>query len=348
MRVLVAVDPEARHPYVENLVRSLGRRGLEVECSVSGFFRPDPSRDVLHVQWPEELCGWERPSIERVREIRRGLERWKEAGAALVATRHNTLPHAHRNAAAAELYEAVLSRADGIVHLGRASRDGLIDAYACPQVVIPHGNFPDATPVGRREAREELAIDPRAWVVLVFGAVRHFEEKRLVLEAFERLPVPEKACVVPRWHEATRPSWKRSPLRRIADHYTDLRARRAMRVGDGHVDPERVRYYFGAADVVFVPRIDALNSGVVPLACSYARALVGPATGNIRELLEETGNFTYRPADPDAAAAALVEAHGRDLDALGRRNRSHAEESWAWEDVARRHEKLYRRVSGER
>lgn len=348
MRVLVTVEPDARHPYVDNLVRSLEGRGLDVEVSAARFSSPDPSYDVLHVQWPEALCGWERPSEERVREIRRGLERWKEEGAALVVTRHNALPHAYRNPAAKELYERVLSSASGIVHLGRASHDELAGAYDSIQVVIPHGHDPDADPVARSDARGDLGLDPDAFVVLVFGAIRHFEEKRLVLRAFERLPVRNRACVVPRWHEATRPSWRRSPLRRIADHLTDWRARRTMRVDDGIVEPERVGHFFGAADVVLIPRIRALNSGVLPLAYSHGRPVVGPAIGNIERIVEDTGNFLYRAGDPEDAAAALGRAHGSDLDALGRKNRSHAAERWGWEGIARRHHELYRRASERR
>jgi len=148
--------------------------------------------------------------------------------------------------------------------------------------------------------------------------------------------------IVPRWHEATQPPWATRPLRRILAVVADARARRTMRVHDGLVPEERVGDFFGASDVVFLPRIGALNSGVLFLAYSHARPVVGPATGNVEGVLRETGNPTYAAGDPEDAAKALDAAADRDLERLGAANRRWARSRCGWAEIARRHVAFYR------
>lgn len=332
--------------YVDSLSRGLEGLGLEVERSALDFDRPDAARDILHVHWPEALCDWGRPTLGRLHEISEALQHWRAQGAALVVTRHNASPHAYRDGVADELYQTLLGKADGIIHLGNASRAALAGDAPCPQTVIPHGTDTHAPPMGREDARRALGVPARAYVVLVFGAIRHFQEQRLILDVVRSLRRRTSSVefLVPRWVEATRPSWKSHPFQRMAAFLADRRARRSLRVGGGFVEESRVGWYFGAADVVFVPRIDVLNSGVLPKAYAYGRTVVGPRTGNLTEILEETGNFTYPPGDADAAARALDEARGADLAALGARNRSYAAEHWSWDSVSRAHVDFYELV----
>jgi glycosyltransferase involved in cell wall biosynthesis len=343
----------AVHPgtaYVDSLSRGLEGLGIEVERSALVFDRPDAFRDVVHVHWPEALCAWERPTLGRLRKISETLTRWRAQGAALVVTRHNARPHFYRDGVADELYQTFLERADGIIHLGNASRAALAGDTSCRQTVIPLGADPHVSLTGREEARSAMRIPTDAYVVLVFGAIRHFEEQRLTLDAVRSLRRRTRNVVLlaPRWVEATRPSWKSHPLQRMAAFLADRKARRLLRVGGGFVEEHRVGWYFGAADIVFIPRIDVLNSDILPQAYAYERAVVGPRTGNLTEILDKTGNFTYPPGDADAAARALDAARGADLAALGARNRSYAAEHWNWESVSRAHLGFYEQLAGGR
>lgn len=344
MKILLGVDERSPGSYVDHLIRGLVEEGLEVEWSVSRTLEPDASVDLVHVQWPEALCRWERPGRACVDGVRRALDGWRELGTPVVVTRHNALPHLHREAPAAELYHVVHQAATAVVHLGESGRPELEERYGGLHRVIPHGGYPDADLVDRGWARAELGIAPDAFTVLVFGAVRTFGEQRLILETARRLGVSGARWIVPRWREATRPSWAREPVERIRSVFTDLAAARTLRIDDGLVPEARIPVFFGATDVVFVPRIRALNSGVPPLAYSFATPVVGPDLGNVGPMLEETDNFTYEAGDPDDAARALGEARNADLEETGRLNRRIAETRWSWETVARRHVELYRRV----
>ena len=55
------------------------------------------------------------------------------------------------------------------------------------------------------------------------------------------------------------------------------------------ITKQRVQYYFKAANFVFLPRIDTLNSGVPFLAAVFNTPIVGCKTGNITQVLKENG-----------------------------------------------------------
>jgi glycosyltransferase involved in cell wall biosynthesis len=346
MKILIAAEERRPRTYVDYLARSLEDLGLVVRCSAREALTPDPAMDLVHLQWPEELCAWARPRASCVRRVRKALEGWRQVGTPLVATRHNNLPHHHRDTSAAALYQAVYEAADAIIHLGPSGLQEFRGRFHGHQVVIPHGNDPDAVPVPVPEARRVLGIGRDTYAVLVFGAIRHVEEQKLILDTLRLLPVADKTGIVPRWSEATRPSWRRHPLQRVRSMVIHEAGRRALRVRDGLVEEERLGLFFGASDIVFVPRIDALNSGVIPKAYSFAKPVVGPAVGNIGPLLEASENFTYPPGDPQEAARTLVEAREHDLAARGERNRSYAETHWQWSVIAEDHRALYRGVLG--
>lgn len=64
---------------------------------------------------------------------------------------------------------------------------------------------------------------------------------------------------------------------------------------DELIDNCDLPYYIAASDVIFIQRKDILNSGNVPLGFLYHKVVMGPATGNIGEILAATGNPTFHP-----------------------------------------------------
>ena len=66
--------------------------------------------------------------------------------------------------------------------------------------------------------------------------------------------------------------------------------------------------YFMAADIVIIPRLNQLNSGLVYLAFTFSKIVVGPDIGNIGVILRKTGNFVFKPGDIDSYTLALQKA----------------------------------------
>ena len=47
------------------------------------------------------------------------------------------------------------------------------------------------------------------------------------------------------------------------------------------MDDNDVQYYFKAADIVFIPRLNTINSAIIPVASFFKRVFVGADIGNI-------------------------------------------------------------------
>lgn len=60
-----------------------------------------------------------------------------------------------------------------------------------------------------------------------------------------------------------------------------------------------------AADLVFIPRIDILNSGNVFLGLTFNKIVVGPAVGNIEEQLKELDLPVFDPKKRKSVIVAL-------------------------------------------
>jgi glycosyltransferase involved in cell wall biosynthesis len=350
VRVLLAADRDG-NPFVDQLGASLAARPeVEVVSFEARRFWEEPREaELLHLHWPEALLGWREPEEEDLRRVRGRLEAWRE-GAAIAATVHNTLPHYRATAAYRRLFRLVYEGADGIIHMGRASRRDFEARYpdlaGKAWTLIPHGlyeSFPDE--ISREEARRELALSADDFTLLSFGNLRHPEEVDLLLGGLRALPADTSRLLVAgtllphRW--------------RIARLYQRVQRRRLgrdprVRFHPGFVPEERVQVFLRACDALVVPRRRVLNSGNLVLGFSFARIVVGPDTGVVGEILRETGNPVFRPGSRRSFAAALRRARELAGTGLGERNRRHAERHWGWPGIAAEHLRFYESLRGGR
>jgi glycosyltransferase involved in cell wall biosynthesis len=318
----------------------------EVVFGVERFREGPPGFDVVHLHWPEALVRWREPGEDDIARLRRRLEDWRRA-AVLVATVHNRFPHYRDTEAYRRLFRTVYEQMDGVVHMGKASRNDFANRYphlaSLPQEVIPHGLYSSyANEVTPEEARADLGISRSTFVVLSFGSLRHPEELRLLVRGFRALPLEDKRLLIAgtiEWHRlrAVRlyQRWQRWRLSRHAD----------MEHHPGFIPDERVQHYLNAADVLVVPRHVVLNSGSLVLGFTFGRAVAGPDTGVVGEILRETGNPVFEPWHHRSLTGALLRARDLGPRELGARNRAHAEAHWGWEGIAERYVRFYRNLA---
>jgi hypothetical protein len=93
-----------------------------------------------------------------------------------------------------------------------------------------------------------------------------------------------------------------------------------------------------------IPRIDTLNSGVVPLAFQFARVVVGPDIGNIGPMLKAAGNPVFDTASVSNCVSAIEAGLQLASAGLGRRNAARAKELWTLDKVAAMHRDVYESV----
>lgn len=350
MRLLLAADRDG-NPFIDQLGESLDAREeiAGVAFGAAGFWEEPRQADLLHLHWPEALVGWRDPTGEDLRRVRERLSLWHE-GATLAATVHNNLPHYGGTGNARRLFRLVYEGVDGIVHMGRASREDFVSRYpdlaAKPWALIPHGlyaSYPDR--ISSEAARRELGLDAGDFVALCFGNLRHPEELSLLHAGFRSLPPAGHRLLVAGTILPHPWRWMR-----LYQRWQRLRLRRDPRVRHhpGFVPEQRVQVFLRAADLLVIPRRRVLNSGNLVLGFSFGLPVLGPDTGVVGEILRETGNPHFRPGSRASFARALREARDLCGTGLGGRNRLHAERHWGWPGIAREHLRFYESLRSSR
>lgn len=345
MRVLVANIPLPSNRFLTDLNEELSRL-CDLQQSSDAFWRMQGEYDLVHLHFPEYLTyEIERAyadglTAELVSAVEQRLSFWSSRSR-IVVTRHNLMPHnAPDDPRWAQLYAAVYKYADGIVHLGGSSVEEFGQRYRGasfgrgkpPQhTVIPIQNYSSLpNSLTQSEARSNLRIPADASVMLVFGAIRSDAERDLVLQTFSRAKVDRKLLLVSRWRE-TLPdvAWIRLKywLRDLKRQYHRLHRQHYFNYG--FVEEGDTQLYLNAADILFIPRIDVLNSANVSLGFTFGRVVVGPDSLNPGELLRKAGNPVFEPRDPDSATAAVEEGFRlARVGLLGEDNRRVALNDW--------------------
>jgi glycosyltransferase involved in cell wall biosynthesis len=341
MRVHVSREEDDKNLFVTQLRSALASHPsiTRVQCGADRFRAGPDDEDVLHIHWPEHLCP--NPSRSRLRRYGSTLRKWHRSSAAIVVTVHNEYPHYRDTPFYRAVYRLTYQYADGLVHLGDRSKAVVRRRYeAClretAEAVIPHGMYswyPQTTEEG--PTRSTYGYGATDTVVLAFGSIRRPEELELLLSGFEAADVPDKQLLV-----AGGVVW---PSRLTLRHYA-LRLRTLLapvQLVEGFVPHEDVPGLFNLADVVVIPRTDALNSGNVALGFTFGKVVVGPDTGVIGETLRETGNPVFDPTEPTTLGRALEQARAPAAEGKGEDNRTYAETHLDWDTIADRHVQFF-------
>jgi glycosyltransferase involved in cell wall biosynthesis len=232
-----------------------------------------------------------------------------------------------------------------VYSLGNRSGEVVRRRYDCSlqdtdEAVIPHGRYSwyldqDIPSV----SRSEYGYDEEDTVILSFGSIRRPEELELLLTGFEAADIPRKQLLV-----AGGVVW---PSRLSLRHY-QLWARTLLhpvQFLSGFIPHEKVSGLLEVADILVIPRKEALNSGNVALGFTFGTVVVGPAVGVIGEVLQSTENPIYDPDRPETMGPALERAVQLAHSGKGAENFDYADTHWRWEDLVEEHVAFYRTCS---
>lgn len=356
MKVLMAYRASQidNNLFVDTLVDGIRLQGLAVDCSLDKFW--DDSEvllyDIVHIQWPEELFEWKDLDDRLVDRLHRKLDSIKEKGVKIVYTRHNVEPH-YSDVYLKQLYALVEQYSDAIVHLGEFSLKEFrqnhpnVDNIQC---VIPHhiyeGVYDENIP--QDEARKKLNIPQDKFVILSFGKFRNKAEILMVLKVFFAFRLKNKFLVAPRILPFEKHPKNYNVINRLISFcgyhvFYPLSRLFNMKLG---LESEMVRntdlsLYFSASDVVFVQRKNILNSGNIPTAFLFKKVVIGPASGNMKEILTETGNPVFDPFDNSSIVKALNVSVGLKNSNWGVNNYEYACKHWNVEKVSKDYITLY-------
>lgn len=158
-----------------------------------------------------------------------------------------------------------------------------------------------AAPVDRADARRALGLAPGDRVALFFGFVRPYKglEQLIHAVALAARQAPDLRLVVAGEFWLSAEEFTRQAERLgIADR---------VQLHDAYVPNEAIGSYFGAADVVVLPYLQATQSGVVTLAAQFGLPVVATRVGGLPEAVIDGGTgLIVPPGDPVALSRALV------------------------------------------
>ena len=269
----------------------------------------------------------------------------KLAGARIVYTAHNILPH-ERSRMDVFFKGLVYRKVDRIIVHSAFIQEELESQF--PRTVgkirvIPHGNFNHyvpASPPSKEAARAALGLSLEKPVLLFFGYIRPYKGLDLLLEAFAALQ--EKRGDV-QLVIAGSPS-SEGLREQYNQQINQLPQPDAVFFHDRFIDHEEVPTYFAACDLVVLPYRNIYHSGIVHLAYSFGRPVLTTNTGDFSETVEQGRSGFVLESNGMEQLAIAIEALIQDphhLQEMGTHARSLSDSKYSWADIGRQTRHVY-------
>ena len=226
----------------------------------------------------------------------------RRSGARRIAILHNLIPHEHKPG------DRILSRwfiksVDAYVALSEAvlSQIGMFDT-AKPRRFCPHPLYDHfGTPATREESLKELGLDPSFRYILFFGLIRDYKGLDLLLEAYSDKRLREQNVRLLVTGEFYGSSQK----------YFDLEKKLGLEGlviwKNEFIPSDKVRYCFGAADIIAQPYKTATQSGVSQIAYHFVKPMLVTDVGGLAEIVPNgKAGYVVEP-EPARIADGLVD-----------------------------------------
>lgn len=340
MKILVACSFESvynvdSNPYVLALIDGLRSMGHQVDCGLDLFWNNFKNYDILYFQWPESIFDWKSQNID-IERLSCHFDEIKKSGIKSLVTCHNLYPHNH-DKKTVDLYNLVYSVVDAFHHMGNYSYRYMKKKYPDKyHFVAPH-HFSENQfhkYLDSAKAKTILRIPANNIVISSFGAFRNKSEERLFVEMAKDIGHRGYTYLAPRipvghvyngrWINRS----VKSICKRLCFKYLGIRY-----AGFLPVDVQDI--WISASDIVFLQRIDILNSGNVPFAFSAGKIVVGPNSGNVGEILNETNNFIFDPSNRQSVKDSVIKAIDsvKRGDGLAQKNLEFMHKNWTTSNV---------------
>ena len=348
MKVLFVAEPLSNH-VLDNLFNSISDK-ISIVASIQAFWDRTGSFDIIHLHWPESLFDWHIPKSNDIELLIDTLSFWRSKSK-ITITIHNQLSH-RRYKLDRQLYREVYQFCDGMIHFGSFSYNLFKEKYPCMHSIIPHIQYADHYPhVNKFIARKKLGISNREKLFVIPGQIRNLSEQRIIEHGLKSIKGPLKAIFLRKYLN------RRKSIRTFPFHiFKWLFGKATMSIREllnrrysidylcNYMTDKELNYYLKAADIIIVPRINALNSGVLILGLSFGKIVVGPKTGNLTEILKKTGNPFWCPKSPESFLRALRMAINSVGSDLGHKNRKYADQYLSSQNVGSSHIRHYHDV----
>lgn len=151
--------------------------------------------------------------------------------------------------------------------------------------------------LNKQEARAELGIDPAKHLLLFFGFIRAYKGLDLLLKSIPLIKDDTIQLIVAGefYEDATV----------YQQLIKELGIEDKVKLVADFIPPEKVKYYFSAADLVVQPYRNATQSGVTPLAYHFEKPMVVTNVGGLPDYVEQGKTGLIAEPNPESIAAAV-------------------------------------------
>jgi len=315
--VLLAYHPIARiNPYQSLLYGQAWQHGvapvplydLDGLADLVALARSADVPLVLHLHWTNKILEAAETDLDAraaLDAFLRRLDDLRSAGGQVAWTVHNAIPHdARRPALEAELQQGIVDRATIVHVLSANTPQAVAEWFSIPAekvVHVPHPSYRGAhlDSVGREQARWELGIEPDETVYALLGAIKPYKGTDRLLEAFDavshRGPGRRRLLVA---GLPDRTGAADAFLERCETHPFVL-------VHPRTILADEMQVFLHASDIVVLPYLRSLNSGVLMLAFTFGVPVVAPDVGALAETITPATGRTFDPRAADGLLEAL-------------------------------------------
>lgn len=268
----------------------------------------------VNIHWPEAIFNWIEPTEDDLYDLEKTLEVWRKS-ASIVYTKHDFKRTKGTTPNFSKLFKIIEENTDVFIHLGEYSKRFYEKKYPhAKHEIVHHPIFENSFETyPRTEARKLLGIDPKALVVIAPGKIRFFKERKMILESFKALKNNNKVLISTNMRSELKFDF---PGRIRLRKYFDVQRIFIKKFKDKYQPPKYIFSYnplssrelsiqMSAADLVLVPRLDLLNSGIVFLGLTFGKVTVGPNIGNIGEQLKELDYPVFNPNSISSVTKAM-------------------------------------------
>ncbi len=219
-------------------------------------------------------------------------------------TAHNVLPHGKSGIALYRfVYRWVYRLPDTIVVNTALAGEQIVEQFGIPEerILVSSIGFNDEVPstdLARQGARTLLGLEPSQKVLLFFGKISHYKGLDMLIEALERIPVPDLRLVIA--GSFTDAHYRSAVMAQISDS-----SRRSdILLHERHIPNEEVEVFFKAADLLVLPYRNIYQSGLIFLSMRFGMPVVATDVGSMKDYLEPDMGLVA-PSN-DAAGIALA------------------------------------------
>lgn len=309
MKIFLPFNSYEIHPYIEEIIQY-----SKHEFHFKSINDYTADFEIINIHWPEAIFDWKEPSENELDSLEKLINFIKRT-AVIIYTKHDIERTKGTTPRFNKLYEIIEKNTDVFIHLGKFSKNLYEQKFPnAGHEIIHHPVYEKSfSPIDKSAARNKLGIDNEASVVVAPGNIRSNIERDLVLKSFNALKLENKVLISTNMRNDTKLDF---PGRVRLKRFYDVKKVLKEKFKNKYLAPKYLFNYspmaaeelslrISAADVVLVPRVNILNSGLVFLGLSFGKVVVGPATGNISEQLEELNFPVFNPYSLPTVTRAL-------------------------------------------